>query len=129
LVLTRDLARKDASAMAEGPCCKTFAVMTARPLSFVGLRIRAEEIFSELVLFVFLRAAFRDLGTDANAKGAGAVRAGLYILASFANQIPDAAFRPFNVSRFLERDEYSEDLALRHVEKRFQWPNGLAVAL
>ncbi len=34
-------------------------------------RIRAEEVFGELVHFVFFRAAFRDLGTDANAKVAG----------------------------------------------------------
>ena len=42
-------------------------------------RIRAEEVFGDFVLLVFFRAAFRDLGTDANAKVAGAVgRAGAF---------------------------------------------------
>jgi hypothetical protein len=36
--------------------------------------IRAEGIFCELVLFVFFRAAFRDLGTARTQKSQGAVR-------------------------------------------------------
>jgi hypothetical protein len=47
-----------------------------------GLRIRAEEVFGDFVLLVFFRAPSRDLGTDANAKVAGAVGPGILPSAS-----------------------------------------------
>ena len=51
----------------------SLVILTIFPSCRLALRIRAEEVFGDFVLLVLFRAAFHDLGTDANTKVAGAV--------------------------------------------------------